>query len=287
MSHEAADYTGFCAPGTAITPGYLSLESGVSLLYINFIPEKNEGLPEILFLSGLAAVMENFRELLQALTSKFVVHFLETREKRSSHIFWGARFGVKEIAGDIALAADKIFSNGQPYLIIGFSLGATSGAEAIPAIKNKPLRLVMAEPSATFRFPPLIRFLASYFVFLYYPLKPLLKWYMRNYRINLREDYEMYLINCRILDSASPEKISATVREISSYNISLILPLVDVPVIVIGASKDTFHSHNEARQIAAGLKNALFVEMETNKRTHSAEVSEWLVNHLRNSSVEI
>lgn len=277
-------YSAYCPEGTTVIPGYISPNPGIYLLHVKFIPEKGEDLPEILILQGLAAVVENIRDLLFALTSHFIVHLLETREKKTSRVPAAAKFSVEEIARDIARGADMIFDDHQAYIMMGFSLGATSGAHSVTMIRNKPLRLIMIEPMATFDFPPLIRFLARYFFWLYYLIKPFLKLYMKKHRVDLKEDYELYVINCRILDSASPRKISAAVWAISSYNITKVLKAIDVPVVVIGASRDIFHSHNQAKMIAAGIRESVFIEMHNNKRTHSAEVSEWLLGHLRASS---
>lgn len=273
-------YSAYCPEGTTIIPGMITLRNGVSLLWIRFMPSGAEGLPEILFLPGLASIIENFKEILKVLTRRFTVHYVETREKKSSVVPRGAGFGVGEIASDLSLVIKNIFPCDKRYMILGYSLGATSSAEAIPLLNNKPLKLILIEPNSRFNFPPVILFLARYFVFMYHPLRPFIKWYMKKYHINIEEDYEMYLINSRAIDAASPRKVAAAVRAISEYDISSVLPKIDVPVVIIGASKDIFHSHDQAKQIFSAIRDCTFVEMENNKRTHSQEVADWIMSNL-------
>lgn len=266
------DYTEFCYEGAGCTIEYILLPAGVELLTVVFTPSEPFDAPPVVFIPGLASVIENFRETIIELTRNHTVYYLETREKKSALINKKHRFTVREITSDIVHFADLKFTSGSDYVMAGYSLGATVIAEAVPLLKNKPQSIILIEPNTSFPFQGWLLFLARAARILYYPLKPFLKWYLRHFRINLAEDYEMYRINCRILDSAEPVRTGRAIRDLSAYRMTGCLKDILVPALVVVASKDRFHSHDEGIEIARQIKGALYLDLTDNKRTHSTEM---------------
>jgi len=82
----------------------------------------------------------------------------------------------------------------------------------------------------------------------------------------------MYRINCRILDSAEPARLGAAIRHLSGYRMSACLQEISVPALVVVASKDKFHSHDEGTEIARQINGARYIDLADNKRTHSSEM---------------
>lgn len=266
------DYSAFCCEGAKYESEYLNLPTGVSLLAVSFTPPAKYITPVIIFIPGLASVIDNFRETLIELTRSHRVLYVETREKSSSKTQKRHGFSVADITHDLVHLIDSEFNDSTSFVMVGYSLGATAIAESFAGLRQKPEKMVLIEPNTTFKFPGWLLFLARGARFVYYPVKPLLKWYMRRFRINLDEDYEMYLINCRILDSADPGKLGAAVRALSSYKTGDCLKEISVPVMVVVASKDKFHSHEEGVIMAGNISGCTYIDMTDNKRTHSAEM---------------
>ncbi|MFZ2287441.1 MAG: hypothetical protein WAV93_10700 [Bacteroidales bacterium] len=115
---------------------------------------------------------------------------------------------------------------------------------------------------------------------IYYPVKPFLKWYLRHFRINLAEDYEMYRINCSILDSDEPVRTGRAIRDLSACRMSVCLKEISVPALVVVVSKDRFHSHEEGKEIAHQIKGALYIDLTDNKRTHSTEINRIIIEFI-------
>ena len=107
---------------------------------------------------------------------------------------------------------------------------------------------------------------------LLYFMKPVVKWYIRQFRINRKEDMEMYLISARSLDSAHPIRLRKTALGIAGYKIWDKLEYLTCPTLVIGTSKDHFHSHDDVKRVTGTLKNCTYIDLENNRRTHSAEL---------------
>lgn len=265
------DYSPFCQEEATYKAEYVSLPSGVELLTVVFFPPEPAEAPVVLFLPGFVSIIENFRETLIELTRSHTVIYVETREKSTAKISPDHRFSVDEITSDIVHFARLRIPAGVPYAIAGYSLGATVIAEAFQDLDHKPEAVILIEPNSSFPFNGIALFFARLAKYLYRPVVPFVKWYLRTFMIDVKADEEMYLINCRNLDTAEPSRLGAAVRQLSRYRMQGCLELITAPALVIVASKDRFHSHGEGQEIARLIPGARCLDMEDNKRTHSTE----------------
>lgn len=281
------NYSDFCHAGASYKVEYSSLPTGVELLTVTFIPPEPLDAPPVVFIPGLGSVIENFRETVIELTRHHTVYYVETREKKSARINGKHRFTVEDITSDLVHFAGMRFPPGSDYVMAGYSLGATAIAEAFPLLENKPLKIILIEPNISFPFQGWLVFLARASRIIYYPLKPFFKWYLRRFRINLAEDYEMYRINCRIIDAAEPVRLGAAIRHLSGYRMNGCLKCISVPALVVVASKDRFHSHDEGMEIARQIKDSEYIDLADNKRTHSAEMGRIISDFISSPPAEI
>jgi hypothetical protein len=104
--------------------------------------------------------------------------------------------------------------------------------------------------------------------------------------IDIKSDEEMYLINCRNLDTAEPVRLGLAVRQLSRYRMNGCLEQISVPALVVVTSKDPFHSHGGGKEIANLISGAQCLDMEDNKRTHSTEAGREISNFI-SSRVQI
>jgi len=268
------DYSDFCAKECSYKASYSRLDPEVSLLTVEFNPLAGIGEPFIVFVPGLASVIENFKGTLVELTENHKVVYIETREKSTARVSGKQGFSVPEIASDLRKYLENRFTESEKYVLVGYSLGATALAEAFNGLKNKPECIVFVEPNTTFNFPWWSLILARLAKHIFGPVKPFLKWYIKKFRVNATDDLEMYHINCRILDTAEPERLGLTVRALKSYKAGEDLKEISVPALVIGASKDKFHNHDEALDFSSVIPYCRYLDMEDNRRTHSSEAAQ-------------
>lgn len=267
----ARDYSPFCHKGASYRAEYVSLPTGVELLSVSFSPPEPAEVPVIIFIPGFVSLIDNFRETLIELTRSHSLIYVETREKSTARINPGHRFSVDEITSDIVHFAELMIPEGIPYVLTGYSLGATVIAEAFPSLQRKPEAVILLEPNSSFPFNGLAMLLARMAKYLYRPVVPFVKWYLRTFMIDVKSDEEMYLINCRNLDTAEPVRLGLAVRQLSHYRMQGCLEQITVPAMVVVTSKDRFHSHGGGTEIAARIPGAKCLDMEDNKRTHSTE----------------
>jgi len=282
MNKDEERYHHHCAPGTKLENRRIVLDNSIELNRVKFIPAKESQYPPVIFFPGFASVIENFRGTMTALTEHFVVHYIETREKPTSIVPENTTFDVRDIASDISMAIDSTEVKERNYILLGYSLGATAAVESFNSIlRKKPSLLVLIEPSGEFRVPSFGLFIARYFPWTFYLIKPLIKFYIKTFRVNTKEDYEMYAIIRRIIDGADPKKLIPTLIGMAKYHLWDVLGKIDVPVLVIGTSHDTFHNLDDAKEISSKIKNCIYIDLVTNKRSHSHEVCDLLIKYLK------
>jgi pimeloyl-ACP methyl ester carboxylesterase len=279
------DFSAYCFNGTVYSAEQTELDTGVSLLTVIFTPPEKRNLPVIVFVPGLASVIDNFTATLKGLNRYYEVHYIETREKKTALIDRMHGFTVLELVSDLVSYLNNKFSDNEDYVLVGYSLGATVISESFSLLKRKPVKIILIEPNSTFNFPWWSLILARGAKYLYGFVKPFLKWYIRKFRVNTAEDNEMYLINCRILDAADPVRLGLAIRALKQYRIGECLGGLSVPVMVVGASKDKFHSHDEALKISGGITSSIYIDLEDNTRTHSVEMAE-IINRFITSPLQ-
>jgi pimeloyl-ACP methyl ester carboxylesterase len=281
MRINIMDFFMYCAPGIRIKEEWVEVSPSVSLRVLVFSPAEKSGNPDIVFVPGWISLPDAWTEVLRVLTKNFVVYYLETREKITSKIRAREEFSVEAIGKDIASVVKHYKLKG--YILLGSSLGATAVLDCCRFLSHPPLCLVLIGPNAEFRVPTLgMCLIRISHPRLYFIIKPIVKWYLRTFRLDVATDREQYEKYCRSLDGADPWKLKKAVIAFSRYSVWSALGDISYPVLVIGASKDILHEPENLKGIVKGLKNSTYRDMETNKRTHSpamvGELREYIVN---------
>jgi len=308
MSGTGITYENYCAPGVSVRQEYMEASPGVKLNVVTFTPPSGSAnppipyhtsnaphplphnsllIPHIVFLPGLASVIDNFRNTLIALTENHKVFYIETREKGSSRISGKAGFSIPSIASDLPVVIEKLGLQEGEYVLTGYSLGAAVIAASSEHINAKPIATVLIEPSGTFKWPWWLLPVARYGIGLYPAIRPFIKWYMKKFYINKDGDYEMYEINSRVLDQADPRKLASAVISIADFEIWDYLKAIETHCLVIGVSHDKFHSHDEGSSIANGIKDCDYIDVENNRRAHSAEVATIVDDFLKRKGLAV
>ncbi len=275
------DLSAFCASGCHWKVQHLQLSTHVILRVVTFSPPKPMFPLSVVMVPGLVSVMLTFQKILLGLTRYFVVHYVETREKSSSVVPPHSSFDVTTIGRDIAEVVTRLKLRRNRYVLFGASLGATAIVDGYRFLPQEPFCLVLLEPNAVFDYPgwslKIIRFGAP----LYAILRPVAKWYLKKFRVNTREDYEMFRITSRALDAADPYKLRDTILAIAPYQIWERLARIKVPTLVVAASRDKFHRHEDIVRIVEEIPDCTYLDLEVHERTHSEAFSEHVINFVK------
>jgi pimeloyl-ACP methyl ester carboxylesterase len=257
----------YCAPGTTVRDETVHVTPHVSLRIITFTPLGSSEYPAVVFVAGWISLIQGWKNVLREMTKDFRVYYVETREKLSSQIEGRAKFGVEEIGGDLLPLVSQLGL--KDYLLFGSSLGGTAIIDRYESLTPKPVALILVGPNAVFRVPVSWKIIVTFFYPpLYVLIRPAVKWYLRKFRLNVESDAAQYEKYCEALDAADPWKLKSAVRSVWSYEVWSKLKSVDCPVLLVNASHDKLHEPENLRRIAAGLPNAVEVDLGTNAQTH-------------------
>ncbi len=111
-------------------------------------------------------------------------------------------------------------------------------------------------------------------------LRFIAKWYINNFVIDKKADAEMAKISANAIDNADTQKLKRTILAIAGYEIWDKLRIINRPVLIISASKDKMHRHEEIMRMKSLIKICDIIDLETNKRSHSLEASQTIRNFI-------
>jgi hypothetical protein len=272
-SHQdgSDDWSGFCAPGTTFKQNRVTISNNVSLRVVSFFPENRHYSQSVIMVPGIISVMLTFKKIVIGLNEQFVVHYVETREKSSSIVPEGASYDIGTIGSDIIEVISSLQMEDSEYILFGASMCATAVIERYTDLRRMPLGLILLEPNAVFDYPKWSLGIIRISALLYPIIKPFAKWYLKHFRVNMKDDYEMIRISSRALDAADPYKLKNTILAIANYEIWDRFPEIKLPVLIVYASKDTFHRHDDVMRILSMITDCEQCDLETHDRIHSQE----------------
>ncbi len=271
----------YCAPDAACREEMIRVSEKVSLRVITFTPPVDRGNSQVVFVAGWISLISAWKNVLRQMTRDFKIYYLETREKISSQVDDEAQYSVEEIGKDIVSLVSYLRLKSDTYILFGSSLGATAVLDCCRFLKQSPRCLVLIGPNAVFRVPGMGKLLIRIFPpALYTIIKPLVKWYLRNFRLDIKSDYDQYLKYCNALDAADPWKLKKAVIALSRYEVWQLLEGINYPALIVGASRDTLHEPQNLKKMVSMMKNATYIDLETNKLTHSARMVDEMRQYL-------
>jgi len=252
---------------------------------ITFTPQGSAHKSPVLFIAGWVSLIRGWKQVLSEMTKDFVVHYVETREKKTSRIRGKVSYSIEAMSQDIAALVNYFqFKNGH-YILFGSSLGATCILDCYRVLQIQPRCLILIEPNGFFRIPwfwlLIVRLL---YPPLYIGFKYVVLWYLKHFRMNVKSDraqYEKYWIT---LNAADPWKLRKSVLAVSKYEVWPFLETIRVPVLIFGASEDKLHEPDILERIVSAIRQATYYDLKTNTKTHSREVVLFMQKYLSEQS---
>ena len=272
----------YCAPDSSFKEKMISVNDNVTLRLITFSPAQEKSNPPVLFVAGWISLIKGWKDVLLEMTKDFPVYYIETREKLSSNINGNINYGAEDVGKDIVSLISLLKLKDSNYILFGSSLGATAILDSCRILQQKPLCLVLIGPNAVFRVPKLG--MAIIHIFpprLYLIIKPIVKWYLKTFRLDTKSDYKQYEKYCNSLDAADQWKLKKAVIRLAKYEVWDLLKNIEIPSLIVGASKDVLHEPENLKKMVAMMKNATYLDLETNAKTHSESVVEEMRKYIK------
>ena len=279
------DYSQYTESSTAVKEYMLEVSDGVSLKIIDFIPQNvSPDKPVIFFVAGWISLISGWKGVLKVLTADYRIIYLESREKKSSIVpnVKKVKFTMERLKQDIGEVIEKVNPDAGKFILAGSSLGASAILEYCGSVKKEPLTAILIGPNTEFRFPRILgTMIPAVHPSLYFAVKPVIKWYLKNFRLdkkNSREQIEKYE---KTLDCADPYKLKANALAIKNYALWDRIGTINVPCLILGATNDTLHGTENIRHLLNIMPYASYIEFESNMDTHSEKAGHAIVEYIQ------
>lgn len=279
------DYSQYTDNSTAVKEYMVEVSDGVSLKVIDFTPRiTSSEKPVILFVAGWISLIAGWKGVLKVLTAKYRVLYMETREKQSSIVLDVKKvsFSMERLKLDIGEIIEKAIPPLENFVIAGSSLGASAIIEYCGSEGRKPLSAILISPKAEFGFPKILELIVpAIHPSLAFLIIPVIKWYLRNFRLDKKNSKEQIAKYENTLDCANPYKLKANALALRGYALLNSVKNVNVPCLIISATTDILHGTDEIKQIMKIIPNSAYVEMESNMETHSEKAGRVIDEYIR------
>ena len=276
-------YSEYAPRGVEFQEKEVQVSDGVVLKVVDFKPSEEKG-PIVVFVAGWISLIRGWKEVLQELTPGHRVLYLETREKKSADLPDGPYpdFSVHRMAKDIEEVVEKLVPEDKEFAFAGSSLGSTVVLDYISMDVRQPCTALLVGPVPQFNFPawsmPIIRYCPPV---LYMIVKPIIKLYLKYFRVDRKNEPEQIDKYYGTLDAAEPRRLKANACCLAEYSLWEKLPMVKAPVVVIGAKTDSLHGLESLEKIVELMPAGEMVIMESNKDAHSKKAGEVMVRRLK------
>jgi len=279
------DYSQYTDNSTAVKEYMLDVSDGVSLQIIDFTPRNvSSEKPLILFVAGWISLISGWKGVLKVLTESYRIIYLETREKQSSIVtdVKKVSFSMERLKLDIGEIIEKVIAPSEKFIIAGSSLGASAIIEYCGSEGRKPLSAILISPKAEFGFPKILEIIVpALHPSLAFVIRPVIKWYLRNFRLDKKNSKEQVAKYENTLDCANPYKLKANALALRGYALLNRVKNINVPCLIIGATTDTLHGTEEVKQIMNIIPDSTYVEMESNMETHSEKAGHVILEYIQ------
>jgi pimeloyl-ACP methyl ester carboxylesterase len=279
------DYSPYTDHTTTVKEYMFNVSDGVSLKIIDFTPRNvSQEKPVIFFVAGWISLISGWKDVLKVLTAKYRIIYLESREKKSSTVsdVKQVSFSMERLKLDIGEIVKRVISPSEKFILAGSSLGASAILEYCGSEKQKPLSTVLISPITEFRFPKILgTIIPAIHPSLYFTVKPVIKWYLRNFRLNKKNCKEQIKKYENTIDCADPYKLKANALAIRNYAIWDHIDIITVPCLIIGATTDTLHDTENIKRLIKIIPDSTYIELKSNMETHSEKAGRVIVEYIQ------
>ncbi len=279
-----SSYHDYSSDGTAISEYYFYTSDGVALKIIDFIPPGNERhQPVIVFVAGWISHISGWKAVLKEITSRYRTFYLETREKISARlpVDTAVEFSIERMRTDLDEFVLAKVPADSPFCFIGSSLGSTIILEYLIENSRQPVDAYLIAPNCEFRFPLWFVMAVRVLPLSLYPfMKSVLKWYLRNFRLDKRREPEQVKKYESTIDAAEPKRLKASALALRGYSLWHKLSEVKSPVMVIAANTDILHSASEIKTMVDLIPCGRLEIMASNRETHSAKAGVFIADQI-------
>ncbi|HUU77688.1 MAG TPA: alpha/beta hydrolase [candidate division Zixibacteria bacterium] len=265
-------------------PIYFTMSDGVQVRVLEFDLAENPHEYSIFVIPGFATVFQSWEIVLELLTKEFKVYYFESREKNSSIIpdkKIERNITLHDMAHDIKEVIEQMKLDNQKYITLCSSTGGTIEIEALSEKWLRPTGAVMVGPTTQYD----VKWIAAAFVtvvpvFVKALYTPFFRWYIGTVYVNKKKYPKQYAKYIRAGEEANQRKIRKLLWQMTKYECWDMVPKIDTPTLLIGATEDKMHASELTMKVQELLQNSEYVDLGTNINAHSQPLIDVMKNFI-------
>ncbi|MEA2014458.1 MAG: alpha/beta hydrolase [Thermodesulfobacteriota bacterium] len=277
-------YSNCTSPDVKVAEYYRVLSDGVALRMIDFTPTcDTPEKPMVVFVAGWISLIDGWKDVLKILTPSYRTLYVETREKVSARLPQRVRvdFSMSRMSLDIREILESEVEAEKKFCFVASSLGVAVVLDYLSMGLRQPKQSFLIAPICELTYPfwlPLV--LRPVLPALYNVIKPSLKWYLRNIRLDKDKEPEQVKKYEGTLDAAEPRRLKANAFAIKDYSAWGQIPKISSPALIIGAQSDALHGLDIMDRMVDLMPDADMVMMSSNRETHSEAMGKLIVDRM-------
>jgi hypothetical protein len=231
---------------------------------------------EIMFIPGLLTIFPRWEKVVKELNEYFSVHYIESREKKTSKLVRKATMKVEEMSIDLDFIEKAIGLDKSKYITISSSMGGSMIIENLAFKRITPIGSILISPGVEIIFPKLapllLRILPPFAIKM---IKPLIKRGIKKRAADAEKEPVQAAAYIRSIEEADVRKMrKCIIKNANRYNGWDLLTKINDRIILIGASTDKSHSSDFSAKVAKSLSNCTYIDLGTNRAAHDTPLVE-------------
>ncbi len=233
----------------------------------------------LFIIAGWGSVVLGWDDVLLEAMKDFDIVYLETREKGSSRLVKKTKNNFDRLSSDVQEVLEKLDIDSDKLILFGSSFGAAILADGFGKQKFDSFLNVLVAPAIQIDLPPIIRYLVPISPHWYMPpFKPLIRWWLKRSKSESPEQAAKYI---RVMNEAQSKKWKNVVLNYLFWKWWKVYERVENDILLVAAEKDKMHEADITRKIGKLMKNSTYIDLETNKKTHTKPIVDLVRNHLK------
>lgn len=263
---------------------WVKVSDGSELRILKSSAESKETEPfTLVLIAGWASIIMGWNDVLMEARKKFDVVYIETREKGSSKVPKHAKFDADRFTLDIKEIIEFLQLDQNRVVVLSSSFSSMLVAYMLSHKMISPFLSVFIGPIERIPLPPSIRILLTIFpIWLYAIVKPIGIFWVKHFKAE--DDYHAAKYTRAIVEG-DPLKWKKTSKHFFNKLFWDAYAGFDNPVLVVDESVDRMHNTEMTQKINEIIKNSIFLDLKTNKNTHSKPIIDTILEHLQKSGV--
>ncbi len=263
---------------------WVKVSDGCELRILRSSTESKETKPfTLVLIAGWASIIMGWNEVLMEAKKHFNVVYIETREKGTSKVTKDSIFDAQRFTLDIKEIFEFLHLDQNRVVVLSSSFSSMLVAYMLSHKMISPFLSVFIGPIERIPLPRSIRILLTIFpIWLYAIVKPIGIFWVKHFKA---EDEYHAAKYARAIIEGDPLKWKKTSKHFFNKLFWDSYAGFDNQVLVVDESVDRMHDTEMTQKINEIIKNSIFLDLKTNKNTHSKPIIDIILKYMQNSGV--